>query len=119
MIHLLKQTTKPVGTAYKRRLVAIASTPQQFEAAQNPPRVAARVVQPAEQQQVAQPNQEERKMSAQEQAANLGGEGMQVDAANEIRNAASAAESSLDNFRDMTHSLKKSTRNRTKTHQQD
>ena len=76
-------------------------------------------MQAAEQQQVAQQNQEERKMSAQEQAANFGGEGMQVDTANVIQNAASAAESSLDNFRDMTHQLKKSTRNRTKTHQQE
>jgi len=107
MIHLLKQATKPVGSAYKRRLVSIASTPEQFHAAQAPPKVVAKNAPAAAQQQVAQPKQEERKMSAAEQAANLPAEGMQVDAANVIQNAASAADSSLDNFRDMTEQLKK------------
>jgi len=42
MIHLLKQSTKPIGTKYKRRLVSIGSTPLDFHAAQNPPKVVAR-----------------------------------------------------------------------------
>ena len=34
MIHLLKQSSKPVGTAYKRRLVSIGSTPLDFHSKQ-------------------------------------------------------------------------------------
>ena len=34
MIHLLKQSSKPVGLAYKRRLVSIGSTPLDFHSKQ-------------------------------------------------------------------------------------
>ena len=118
MIHLLKQSTKPVGTSYNRRLVAIASTPEQFHAGKNAAQLIARQPPAEVQQEVAQQNQEEQKFSVPQQPANLGEDGMQVDSANVIRNAASAAESSLDNFRDMTQELKRPQRNRTKTHQQ-
>ena len=116
MIHLLKQSSKPVGLAYKRRLVSIGSTPFDFHSKQKDA-----VMQPrneaAKSKKIAKPNLQEENKDA-PVVPNLQPlvDGMAVDSVDLTPLQTGNDASKGAEFRDVQDKLKVPSRNRTKTH---
>jgi len=118
MIHLLKASSKPVGSAYKRRLISIGATPFEFHSQANEAQVQARAEVPQSKVKGEKPLQEEVKDPPGNRSNSAQAEEMAVDSI-EIREANhQAAASSSDGFKNVQEQLRKTSRNRTKTHQQ-
>jgi len=114
MIHLLKKSSKPVNTQYKRRLVSIGSTPFEFAQNQKGAAVRKRSANEERKQGKKQPNDEEQKGH---DPANFEEDPSQVDAvdnAGVMPGIVHTNPEAEDGFRNVQDQLKSSKRNRGK-----